>query len=669
MGDYSALNAHLVNLNFTDIATGSTSLNFGETGQNFFEIDVIVYSAIQADLQIIGLTVCDVDAVVDSFVLIEADILELITFEIDAAIDTRIESDILTYSINEFFTIDADVSLDCTAEIHAEFDINHIVGVSRGFTSTFSRAVAVLGNIETPWSKSTLRVSNEALFLGSGLLIATSPAIKFDQANLLSVSVRFAHEQATGLSAQLSLDWDENKRLRVTQSSVFEQAEKLHINRIFDWVELVRKRKQFTYSHEVAHVFEQQFSFEWDKGLLIITDTFLPWDKAKAIHYRKHAVEPWPEPQLPKYSGSTDLNFICLCHEVDSHNLVLNFGADDCIPAITNQKGWYILNSLSVTRLDNGEKINVLDGNYSTDRSRWCWSYSLTVPASEVEKLEPIAGQPVILQITVNGNVHHMLYESKSVSRQFAKETWTLKGRSQSALLSADYSPLRSFLQENERTSVQLCQAEIDRANSSTLLDWQLIDELGWIVENESLTYTNLAPIDGIKMVVEAGGGFIYSERAANQITIRPKYKKSAWDSMSINDYDKLLPESLVLDHSIDEVELDSFNGMTLTNAKNANTFQVKRIGTAGEVLKETVSNAMFDALSAGSFAKAELSRFGKVEDHTFTTPINAQFNECTPWQTLAFNGSWWGIVDAVDVRFSHKEVKQTVKVERVLNE
>ncbi|MCW8041340.1 hypothetical protein OKC24_19740, partial [Acinetobacter sp. BIT-DXN8] len=156
--------------------------------------------------------------------------------------------------------------MDCTAEIHAEFDINHIVGVSRGFTSTFSRAVAVLGNIETPWSKSTLRVSNEALFLGSGLLIATSPAIKFDQANLLSVSVRFAHEQATGLSAQLSLDWDENKRLRVTQSSVFEQAEKLHINRIFDWVELVRKRKQFTYSHEVAHVFEQQFSFEWDKG-------------------------------------------------------------------------------------------------------------------------------------------------------------------------------------------------------------------------------------------------------------------------------------------------------------------------------------------------------------------------------------------------------------------
>ena len=668
MGDYSAPNAHLVNLNFTDIATGSTTLNFGETGQNFFEIDVIVQTDIQADVQIISLTVCDIDAVVDSPVLIEAETLQLVTFEIDCTIDTRIESDILVYSINEFFTIDADISLACTAEINAEFDINNILGVSLGFTSTFSMAVAALGNIEIPWSKPILRVSNEALFFGSGLLITTNPAINFDEADSLSTAIRLMHEQTTGLTSQLYFDWDENQRLRVTQSSVFEHAEKLHIQRAFDWVELVRKRKQFTYSHEVAHVFEKQFSFEWDKGLEIVTKSDLPWDKAKAIHYRKHALEPWPKPQLPEFKGSTVLNFICLCHDVDSHNVVLNFGADDCIPAIPNKKGWYILNILNVVRLDTGQVIKVYDGRYSTSRDNWCWSYSLSVPPTEISKLES-DGEPVILQISLNGNVHHMLYESKSVSRQFAKEMWTLKGRSQSALLSADYSSLRSFLQENERTSVQLCQAEIDRANSSTLLDWQLIDELGWIVENESLTYTNLAPIDAIKMVAEAGGGFIHSERAGNHITIKPKYKKSAWDSMSINDYDKLLPESLVLDHSIDEVEQDDFNGITLTNAKNGNTFQVKRTGTAGDVLKETVSNAMFDAVSAGGFAKAELSRFGKIEDHTFITPINAQFNECVPGETLAFNGNWWGIVDAVDVSFSHKEVKQTVKVERVLNE
>jgi hypothetical protein len=552
-------------------------------------------------------------------------------------------------------------------QITASFDINHLMGISCRLNASFYKARSTLGATKIPWCKPILRVSNEALFYDQSLVLSAQPLLKYEQADSLARAVKLLHEHGTGLSANAIEAWQTGEMRFIGQRYLHNESIKLRHNRTALWQEMIRRRKTLTFSHDATECISHCFSFEWDKGLEIRTLSSLPWDKAKAIHYRKHAVEPWPEPQLPAYQGDGILNFSCLCRP-NPVNLVLNFGADDCIPAIPNQKGWYILNTVNVVRLDTGQAIKVYDGRYGTSRDNWCWTYSLTVPPSEISKLESEGG-PVILQISVNGNVHHMLYESKSVSRQFAKETWTLKGRSQSALLSADYSPLRSFLQENERTSVQLCQAEIDRVHSSALLNWQLIDELGWIVENESLTYTNLAPIDVIKTVAEAGGGFIYSERFGNQITIKPKYKKSAWDSMAINDYDKLLPESLVLDHSIDEVELDDFNGITLTNAKNGNTFQVKRTGTAGEVLKETVSNAMFNAVSAGGFAKSELSRFGKVEDHTFTTPINAQFNECIPWETLAFNGLWWGIVDAVNVSFNHKEVKQTVKVERVLNE
>ncbi|MGV7507446.1 hypothetical protein PJN21_29585, partial [Mycobacterium kansasii] len=61
---------------------------------------------------------------------------------------------------------------------------------------------------------------------------------------------------------------------------------------------------------------------------------------------------------------------------------------------------------------------------------------------------------------------------------------------------------------------MQLVQAELDRANSGTALDWKLIDDLGWIVPTKSLSYAELAPIDAIKQVVDAGGGFIYSQKA-----------------------------------------------------------------------------------------------------------------------------------------------------------
>ena len=363
----------------------------------------------------------------------------------------------------------ADMAIDTSILFSSRgtFDINHIVGVSLGCHSSFQKALTFLNAMEIPWAKPIFKAHNSAFYFERSLSLSNHASVGFDKANTLHRAVQIIHEQTTGLSRSAYLKWQENERLFISRSLVFDESNKLRINRNTDWVELVRKRKTFTYSHQVAHVFEKHFTFEWDKGLEFITTSDIAWDKAKVIHYRKHPIQPWPQPEIPEYVGSTDLNFICLCHDVDPHNVVLNFGADDCIPALPNRNGWYILNSLSVTRLDNGEKINVLDGNYSTDRSRWCWSYSLTVPATEITKLEPIAGQPVILKIMVNDFEHHMMLENRSRSRRFAQETYSLSGRSQTALLDAPYAPTRSFLQENERTARQLCQAELDRVNSS----------------------------------------------------------------------------------------------------------------------------------------------------------------------------------------------------------
>jgi hypothetical protein len=445
-----------------------------------------------------------------------------------------------------------------------------------------------------------------------------------------------------------------------------EETIKLRHNRETVWQEMIRRRKTFTYSHEVAHVFEKRLSFEWDKGLELITANHIAWDKAKAIHYRKHSVQPWPEPELPKYNGGADLNFTCLCCDVDSHNVVLNFGSDDCIPTIPNKEWWHILNTLSVTRLDNCEEIQVLNGSYSTDRSSWCWSYSLTVPASEIEKLNSVDGQPVILKILVNGNEHQMLLESRTRSRKFAQDTFNLSGRSQSALLDAPYAPTRSFLQENERTARQLCQAELDRVNSPIQLNWKLIDELSWILPINSLSYSNLTPIGVIKMIAESAGGFVYSEKNSNTLTIKPKYKKTFWDSIAVSDYDRLIPLSITVSQSIDDVLYPDYNGITLTNDRNGTTGQVKRTGTSADVLQETVNNPLFTFESMGGYGKAALAKAGMVESHTLSMPVESDAGECAPGELTAFDAEWWGISDSVAVSFTHAIVNQTVKVERV---
>lgn len=656
MGINNEIDAHQIDLNFTkpleNVDAHNVVLNFGdESSVNTAVIDTVLDTAFSFEVVAVFEENTDVIG------------------QIDTVLDTSFSFDIVAEFAENLCTIDTVLDTAFQFQINAVFDINHIVGVSYAFDASYQKAIAALSVAEIPWAKPILRVSNEALFYDQGLVLSQQALTGFDRSNSLAQAVRIEHEKATGLQTDAYLVWQTGDKRFIHRSYLFDETLKLRINRVTDWHEMIRKRRNVTYAHEVAHVFEKHFTFEWDKGLELVTTDDLAWEKAKAIHYRKHPVKPWPKPELPKYEGTGDLNFICLCNEVDAHNVILNFGVDDCIPAIPNQNWWYILNSLSVTRLDNDAEILVYDGNYRSDRSSWAWSYSLTVPHTEIAKLEPINGQPVILKIMVNGHEHHMLLENRTRSRNFGNITYTLTGRSQTALLDAPYAPLRSFLQENERTSVQLAQAELDRVFSDTVLNWQLIDDLGWIVANNSLSYSNLAPIAAIKLIAESGGGFIYSEKGSNTLSIKPLYKKTFWDAFTPNDYDRLVPDSLVTSQSTDYELYPDYNGITLTNDRTGKQGQVKRTGTAADVLLPPENNPLFDVVSMGAFGKARLAKAGMIETHAFTMPISAEVGECAPGEIFAFNAEWWGIVESVNVSFSHAKVNQTVKVERVNRE
>lgn len=592
--------------------------------------------------------------------------------QIDTVLDTSFIFEIEAVFIENLCTIDTVLDTEFQFEVIALFDINHLVGVSLGLGLQYQKAIAALSTTEIPWAKPILRVSNEALFYDQGLVISNQKNIQYEQAGSLNRAVRSIHEQATCLSSDAYVIWEEGDKRFTHQRYLHEETIKLRHNRETVWQEMIRRRKTFTYSHEMAQVFEHRFSFEWDKSLEIVTKSNLPWDKAKAIHYRKHPVLPWPKPEIPKYEGTGDLNFICLCHDVDSHNVVLNFGADDCIPALPNRNWWYIVNTLIAERLDTGEKIQVIDGSYSTSRSQWCWTYSITVAHTEKEKLQPIDGQPVILKVTINSFEHHILLEDPEETRRFASVLYTYPGRSVTALNSDKYAPSRSFIQDNERTSVQLVQAEIDRANIGTSLDWKLIDELGWIVPVESLSYAELAPIDAIKQVVDAGGGFIYSQKAGNTLTILPRYQKGYWDTMTVDDYDILLSESLVMQQNIkknDEYTAD-FNAITVVNSRSGESLKVQQRGTSGDVPLESVTGPLFNVVSGASYGKNELVKANIQELHTFSDiPVSQEIGEMLPGKTIAFNGQWWGVIDSVSGSFSHKKVNETITVERISRE
>lgn len=669
MSNYIPPDAHHVGLNFQDVLTGSTDLEFGSIDQNIAQIDVTLNTPIAADIYAESHENNQVNVALSTAVIPDISTISGQSAQIDLTLSSAVSPNLTVIIVNQSCSVDITINSSLLPESQATSNINHIPGINIGASFSLDCANATLSANDLPWSPTGFISHSNVINFDKSTTFGISKSIGFSAGRSLAIAVSLLHDAAAGLSKCSFSVWNENLRIRVNRSILFDEAQKLSINKHGDWVDLVRKRKQFTFAHDVADVFEKKISFDWDRGLELTTESAIPWEKAHTVHYRKNPVTPWPDPGPPEYMGSTDLNFVCLCDDQDAHNVVLNFGADDCIPSIPDKEWWYILNSLSVTRLDNGEEIQVMDGSYSTDRSSWCWSYSLTIPAFEIEKLNSIAGRPVILRIMVNGSEHNMLLESRTRSRKFAQDTFNLSGRSQTALLDAPYSPTRSFLQENERTARQLCQAELDRVNSQVQLNWQLIDELSWILPINSLSYSNLTPIAVIKMIAESAGGFVYSEKNSNTLTIKPKYKKTFWDSIAVSEYDRLIPLSITTSQSIDDVLYPDYNGITLTNDRSGLTGQVRRSGSSADTLQETVNNPLFTFESMGGYGKSVLAKAGMVETHALLMPVESEVGECAPGELTAFNAEWWGISDSVAVSFTPAIVNQTIKVERVNHE
>ncbi|RSE37013.1 hypothetical protein EGT64_05800 [Acinetobacter junii] len=651
------IDAHQINLNFTksleNVDAHNVVLSFGdESPANSAVIDTVLDTDFSFEIEAVFEENTDVVG------------------QIDTVLDTSFSFDIVAEFTENLCTIDTVLDTSFSFEVVAVFDINFTRGLNHLSVISYQKALPALLEQHLKYGKSRFKAHNSAFIFERSLPISNLVNCGFAQSNFLQQSIHAVFEETTGLSTDLNLVWQENDKRFISRNLVFDESEKLLISRQTNWEEMVKKRKKFSFSHEVAHVFEKRFTFEWDKGLEFITTDSIDWDVAKPVYYRKSEIEPFPPVPIPEYVGSTDLNFVCLCHDIDSHNVILNFGADECLPNIAPVDWWYIVNEIKVTRLDNGQEIQIYSGDYSTDRSSWSWSYNLSIPFYEKSKTEPIDGKPVILKIMINGNEHRMLLENISRSRQFGKDVYKLSGRSPTALLDAPYSPTRSFTQENERTSVQLVQAELDRVNSDIVLNWDLIDALGWILPPESLSYSNLTPIAAIKLIVEAAGGFIYSEPNSNTLTIKPRYKKTWWDSIAIDEYDRVIPESIVTDQSTDYQPYPDYNGVFLTNDRTGDNGQVKRIGTAGDVPQESINSPLLTSTTVmHSKGREVLAKAGLVENHSLLMPITQEIGLCLPGELVAFNGDWWGIVDGVRGSFTHKLVNQTVSIERVNRE
>lgn len=225
-------------------------------------------------------------------------------------IATGFNAEITAVVSSQFCSIDAVINTSFISTVGTHFDINFVRGLNHLSGFSYQKALPVLLEQHLRFGKPAFKAHNSAFIFERGLSLSNVVITGFDKTLQLQQSVKSVFEETTKLSSDYQIVWQENDKRFITRTLVFEESKKLLINRQTDWDELIRKRKKFTFSHEVAKVFEKRFRFKHDKGLELLTTDSIPWDVAKAVFYRKSPVDPIEPQPKPEYVGSADLNFI-----------------------------------------------------------------------------------------------------------------------------------------------------------------------------------------------------------------------------------------------------------------------------------------------------------------------------------------------------------------------
>ena len=335
----------------------------------------------------------------------------------------------------------------------------------------------------------------------------------------------------------------------------------------------------------------------------------------------------------------------------------------------------FVTNSVSLTRSDDGREIKLLGFSVGIDSNSYTWSFSATVPLSELSKVDTAHEQRIGVDFTCNGNLWRFVLDSCDDSISFGESSLTIKGKSRAMLLAHPYATQRGFKFDTAMSARQIADAELNRNGvpSGFTLDWQLAGVNGWNVPANTYSYTGKTPINSLQWIAEAAGGFINADMSADVLHVLAHYPVPSWEwaaqTPSIN-----LPMSLITSRSRGRVNKPAYNGVTLYGENdNGIGALIKRAGTSGGYQPPMVtSDLMTDQLAAISRGKMILSDTGDIGNIGISMPLIADIGVLKPSTLIGVNDGeqWVGMVRGTTItgRLSSNralEIDQSIDVER----
>ncbi|QEL55516.1 hypothetical protein [Chromobacterium paludis] len=372
----------------------------------------------------------------------------------------------------------------------------------------------------------------------------------------------------------------------------------------------------------------------------------------------------WAPPPVepPIHEHSIDLDFRC---ELLPCQLNLDFAlrcCDDGPDVIPAMRTYLMTATVILTRERDGQEIPVLAAAVSLDAGTALWGVDVTLPEAALRDLSARE----VMRLSINGHEVLWLAERWSRSRQFGgARAIRMTGRSVHAELDAPLWPAASGVVSAPTNARQLADQALEM--SGYTLDWKLPD---WLVPAGAWSWEQMTPLARVARLAEAAGGTVIGAPGARQLLARPLYSAAPWGWGSVMPQLQL-PEAVLETLSEDWDETPAIDSVIVTGERAGVIARVKRAGTAGASVGETIIDPLVtDAAAARMRGLNAIAQSGRSCRVSISLPVFSDTRLALPGDLVAVTGGdpFRAMVRGVRIsaeRRSALVVRQTLDMER----
>ncbi|WP_429053181.1 hypothetical protein [Aeromonas rivipollensis] len=541
-------------------------------------------------------------------------------------------------------------------DFEAGYDINVYRGPSHTSAGDWDRAALVTTAVASDWQRPAL---TPATCQGDWQEAGALMAVVVD----LSEQLPRHHEPVRGL-------FDEALPLNASHGQGFDSLPPGHAVTRSLWVEGAPvSRWQLSGYRNPPRQDKVWQADRWQQGAPQgATLSGQQWQLGLPLH--KGWLERWEEAMQPPWGTSPPPKPPIKPERPDKRTKVLAFGrprGDASLEfvwfgqahiVIPTRRVYLVSNAASIVRVRDGTDIPATSLSIELDTDSWAWQFTAQIPriaAAEMTDEEEVS-------IHVNGQQWDCVCDGWQSTQSFARESATLTGRSRTAYLSPTHVLAQSVSESSAATMAQLAEALLP---FGWTLDWQAPD---WLVPGGFFSLDSQTPIEAIKYLAEAAGGFVLPHQRDRLLVIKPRYPTVPWQLDGAL-ADVAIPRAIITTLGSDFQPGQAANGIYVSGGHQGISARVLRQGTAGERQAPAITHPLVcDVVAARAQGVVGLAKTMPRRTQTIQLPLSADTGLILPGALLAVDG--WkgfnrGVRVAVELQGRAMTVRQQLSVER----